>query len=81
MIVANIEFPDNCPENCPVPEGYRMCDIGQQSDCFRCPVLVCAKDEDGFCAVEPEGYRKDWAELWRKLFNGEIAYCEFDLPL
>ena len=67
MIVshAKIEFPDTCPGDCP----ERQTVFFQGNTCYRCPVLNCAKDENGFCLVEPEGYNPEFAREFKSWFD------------
>ena len=85
MLVSEkkIDFPDEClSDKCPVPKGDRFWDIGQGSICIRCPIFCCQKIDDKIGSmVEPEGYRPDWALLWKNLFEGKIRYEDFELPL
>jgi len=78
-----IEFPDKClDDKCPVPKGVRFGDIGQGSICIRCPILCCAPFGGlQVRMIEPEGYREDWALLWKDLFDSKTTYECFDLPL
>ena len=67
MKIAGFEFPDKCPDNCEFIGDFAAnltCAI-----CIRCPVLCCKKDSEGFCMIEPEDYRKDWAKEWSKFFR------------
>ena len=61
------EIPDNCPEDCLYKNN--MINFGQSSICIRCPVFNCKKDVDGFCLLEPEEYRDDWAKEWYEFFK------------
>lgn len=74
MIVAGIEFPNECPKDCPFTGDIMM--HGQNSICGRCPLFCCSpcQDDDespygAFCLVEPEQYRPDWAKVWRRWFD------------
>lgn len=61
----NIEIPKSCPKNCPAKNEP----FYQGNLCSRCPVLCCSKDKDGFCVIEPEDYRPDWAEDFKDWFE------------
>jgi len=67
-----IEIPDNCPDNCVFKEDLIQFD--QSCMCTRCPIFNCMKDSSGFCMIEPENYREDWALEWKKFFKGEIDF-------
>lgn len=68
----NIEIPDECPEKCP----GKLFPVDMQSICFRCPILNCKSfpgpDGQPFCMCEPEGYRPDWAKVWRDWFKTDM---------
>jgi len=59
MMLHGMQFPDKCPENCKYKDDISR--YGQNSICFRCPVLVCHFEPD------PD-YRKDWAYTWYRFF-------------
>jgi hypothetical protein len=63
-----IQIPDNCPVNCPVRDEP----FYQGNLCSRCPIFNCSSDEDGFCLIEPEDYREDWAEDFKKWFDSDF---------
>ena len=65
IIAGSYIFPDKCPKNC----LYKQESFSQGSMCTRCPILNCKKDKDGFCLIEPEDYRKDWAKEWNDFFK------------
>lgn len=65
IIAGKFEVPDKCPENCPHINEPAY----QGSICSRCPIFNCKKDDTGFCLIEPEGYREDWAEYWQEAFK------------
>lgn len=68
MKIANsIEVPDVCPKDCKFIIGP----FYQGNMCSRCPVFNCAHTK-GFCLIEPEDYRLDWAKEWKRFFNGEV---------
>ena len=77
MIIANkYEVPDNCPKNCLFKQEYGY----QGGLCHRCPIFNCRKDVDGFCLIEPEDYREDWAKEWSKFFEtGEVPELRFKM--
>jgi len=78
MLIANeIEIPNSCPVACP---GL-LRSFSQGNLCSCCPIFNCRKieaqpeyaDKDGmFCLVEPENYRKDWAEVWAEWFKSDM---------
>jgi len=72
MTVAGIEFPGRCPDKCPGHDD----EVGQGGMCHRCPVFNCEEvvDTDGkpFRLLEPNEYRKDWAEAWKRWFDGDL---------
>lgn len=75
MIVAGIEFPDNCT-SCKLLIVERAT-FSQSSICTRCPVFVCRmpvteEDKMYLPMVQPDDYREDWAIEWKKFFDGEI---------
>ena len=71
MLIANkIEVPDECPKNC----QFKNEPFYQGNMCCRCPIFSCKKDENGFCLVEPEDYREEWAKEFARFFAGEILY-------
>lgn len=58
MLIANkYEFPDECPQDCPERDES----FYQGNTCSRCPIFNCRTDDTGFCLIEPENYREDWA--------------------
>jgi len=61
-----IEIPDECGDFCPHFRhyGYRFPTQYQGDDCFRCPVMNCQKEEDGFSILEPEEFRADLAKTY-----------------
>jgi len=66
MIIANkYEVPDKCPEKCP----EKGMPLGQNSLCFRCPILNCRGDEP---LLRPEDYRGDWAAEWERWFKTDM---------
>ena len=66
MIIAGLEFPDDCPTNCIYEDDFS--NFGQNSICIRCPVFNCS---GSFKLMEPEEYRVDWAIEWKKFFDTE----------
>lgn len=59
MIIGGFEFDDKSCEKCP----ERLEPFYQGNLCSRCPIFNCKKDEeDGFCLIESEDYRADWAQ-------------------
>lgn len=83
MIISdeNIEIPDTCPINCRFKEELKQ--FYQGCMCDRCPILNCSyPDNDPMLPIiSPESYRSDWAEEWKKFFDGEVEepklYLEF----
>ena len=79
MIVAGIEFPDECPEECPGREE----DFYQGCLCSRCPLFSCKPFEyQGMmmCLIDPEDYRPDWARAWKEWFdNGMKGLPDLEL--
>ena len=73
LIAGKYEVPDTCPADCSLKED--MSKFGQNSICGRCPVFNCSRsapDEQfpkGFCLLEPEQYRPDWAAEWVEFFK------------
>ena len=73
MLIANkYEVPDMCPQNCP-GKGQLFY---QWNLCIRCPIFNC-KEIPGpegvpFRLIEPEDYRKDWAEEFVKWFENNM---------
>ena len=60
-----------CPRKCLGWEEY----FDQGGICYRCPIFNCTPDKNGFCLLEPDDYRQDWAKEFRKWFNnGCIGY-------
>lgn len=70
IIAGDVEIPDKCPEGC----RFKQEAMYQGNTCSRCPIFNCSKDDEGFCLVEPEDYRHEWALEWQKFFNGESEY-------
>jgi len=72
--VNKIEIPDSCPKNCMgLDPKTRHIHISQGGLCHRCPIFCCKKNiEYDFCLLKPEGYREDWAIVWRDWFLGDM---------
>jgi hypothetical protein len=67
MMLHGMQFPDKCPENCKYKDDISR--YGQNSICFRCPVLVCEYDPNlKLRRIEIADYRKDWAYVWYRFF-------------
>lgn len=62
IIAGKYEVPDDCPKDCP---DYGS-PFGQNSLCFRCPILNCKGDNP---PLHPEEYREDWAKEWGRWFK------------
>jgi hypothetical protein len=70
---AKIEIPDVCPPNCEL----KGIDANINGWCDYCPIFNCMSTpvpaEFGvgstFKLIEPEDYREDWAEEWKKFFD------------
>jgi hypothetical protein len=58
MHIAGLDFDESVCKKCPERSGA----FYQGNLCSRCPIFNCKKDEDGFCLIEPEDYRADWAK-------------------
>jgi len=69
MIIANFEFDCSVCEKCPERSGA----FYQGNFCSRCPVFNCSKDEDGFCLLEAEDYRADWAQEFYSWIKSDFA--------
>lgn len=73
MQIAGIEFPDDCPTDCPGHDDS----FNQGGLCARCPLFNCMEstDEEGepFRLLEPDDYRKDWAKEWKRWFNAGMT--------
>ena len=67
IIIGDFEFPTKCPINCP---GHSF-PFAQGGLCYRCPIFNCRK-VGGSSLLEPEDYRKDWAEAWYEWFNNDM---------
>lgn len=66
MIIADkFEVPDKCPEDCKLRPKY----FDQGCICMRCPVLMCVRNEKGFCLVDAANIREDWAQQWAEYFK------------
>lgn len=65
IYIGNQLFPTKCSNKCPGKEEP----ICQGNLCHRCPIFNCVPTEDGFCLIEPNNYRQDWAKEFRKWFN------------
>lgn len=71
MVIAGYEIPDRCPKGCPHRDSFAM--YGQSAICGRCPLLVCTPDpSEGWCLVEPDDFRPDWAKAWSEWFKGDM---------
>jgi len=70
QIGSKLQFnvPNQCLQNC----EYKSEIFDLNAICFRCPVFTCNKDEEGFCMIEPEDYRDDWAKEWEIYFREKI---------
>ena len=77
IYIGNQLFPTKCPNNCP----GKKTDIDQwKLLCYRCPIFNCVPNKDGFCLIEPNDYRQDWAKEFREWFNNRcIGYPELVL--
>jgi len=53
--------------------------LSQGSWCYRCPLLNCVLDEDGFNLLNPSDYREDWAKEWKLFFEGKTDYPKLKL--
>lgn len=62
---AKIEFPVDCPKECPEKGKPKLFYQRQGNFCYRCPIFSC---RGKFPIVEPEEYREDWAREWKKWF-------------
>lgn len=67
MYVGDFKFPDECPEDCAYRGSFRA--RGQSALCGRCPIFNCVPDGDGFCPLEVDDYRLDWAAEWDQFFR------------
>ncbi len=71
-----IEFPDTCPKNCPqINKPFYQGNL-----CHRCPIFNCRKHYTGFCLIEPDQYRDDWAEQFKNWFDNDFKgypECEY----
>lgn len=69
MIIAGIEFPDKCPEDCRLKGDLKF--FSQNSLCTRCPVFTCSGED---ALIRAGSYREDWAMEWKRFFDGEVDY-------
>ncbi len=70
IIIGGQEFPTKCPEKC---KEVIIENNMQDLCCFRCPILNCVPDEEGFSLCSPIMYRKDWALIWKEWFNSDMS--------
>lgn len=68
IIAGKYQVPDECPGDCP----DWGCPYGQNSLCFRCPILNCKPFEalGGEPLLRPEDYREEWAKAFQEWFDG-----------
>jgi len=64
MIIAGLEFPDQCPEGC---EGKHEL-IGMQGTCSRCPIFNCRPSEVG-PLVKSEDFHPRVAQAYLEYFE------------
>jgi hypothetical protein len=70
MKIAGLDFPDNCPENCPDIKNWERFEQG--NTCSRCPIFNCREFEymgGKARMLEPEQYPEDIAKAWHKWFK------------
>jgi len=60
--IGGIFFNEDCPEKCPGHEEH----FSQGGLCHRCPIFNCVGEVR---LLEPEEYRKGWAEAWKIWFD------------
>lgn len=70
IISGKYEVPDKCPENCKFIDDLEI--YGQNSICFRCPVLNCSEEMSDDPPVDKESYREDWAKEWVEFFKNNL---------
>ncbi len=76
IYIGNQLFDTECSKNCPGQEEL----FSQGNLCLRCPILNCVPGLDGFCLIEPNDYRQDWAREFREWFNnGCVGYPNLTL--
>ena len=79
ITVQGITFTVEDCRKCPHNGSFAL-----TSPCAHCPIFLCwaIEDTDGSMLrmVEPEDYRKDWAEAFRKWMDGGYK-GELELPL
>ena len=62
IIIGGEEFPAECPPECPFKNQEDKDDY-----CYECPIFNCVGPGR---LLDPDEYRKDWAKIWKKWFDG-----------